>query len=96
MGSLDQSVQNGQGAEGAPCSEELKSPRRSSERGAEKTWTEIVQEDPILFLSIAAVAGFLVGGGARSRGGVALLTMAGKFAAREMVADLLAPQSDKK
>jgi hypothetical protein len=96
MGAMDNAVQNGQGTEAASSSGRRKSRRRSSERAVEKTWTEIVKEDPILFLSVAAVAGFVVGGGARSRGGIALLTMAGKFAAREMLADFFAPLVDEK
>jgi len=46
-------------------------------------WTEIVKDEPIAFIAIAAAAGFMLGGGARRSGGLAILTMLGQIAVRE-------------
>ena len=51
------------------------------------TWTEIVREQPIACMAIAAAAGFMLGGGARRAGGLAILTMLGQIVVREAFAD---------
>ena len=45
-------------------------------RHKDTTWNEIVKEEPIACMAIAAEAGFMLGGGARRSGGLAILTMA--------------------
>lgn len=50
----------------------------------DKTWTEIVKEEPVACLAIAAAAGFVLGGGARRAVGLTILTMLGQIVVREV------------
>ena len=50
-------------------------------------WTEIVKEEPIACMAIAAEAGFMLGGGARRPGGLAILTMLGRIVVNEALGD---------
>ena len=50
-------------------------------------WTEIVKEEPIACMAIAAAAGFMLGGGARRPGGLAILTMLGRIVVNEALGD---------
>ncbi len=56
-------------------------------RSHDRTWTEIVQEDPIACLAIAAGVGFLLGGGARRTGGLTILTFLGQIVVREALGE---------
>ena len=49
-----------------------------------------VREQPLLALGIAALAGFVVGGGAWTRTGMAGLMLAGRIAARQMAVSAIA------
>lgn len=60
-------------------------------RLSDRTWTEIVKEDPIACLAIAAAAGFVLGGGARRAGGLTILTMLGQIVVREAFGDSASP-----
>ena len=53
----------------------------------DKTWTEIIQDQPIAFLALAAAAGFIIGGGARRTGGFTILTLLGQMVVREALGD---------
>lgn len=57
-------------------------------RRGDSTWTEIVKNEPIAFLAIAAAAGFLAGGGARSRGSLKIFALLGQIAVSELFGDL--------
>jgi hypothetical protein len=46
---------------------------------------DYVREDPLRSLGVATAAGFILGGGLNSRIGLALLTVAGRMALREVV-----------
>jgi hypothetical protein len=61
--------------------------RHSSEGRHDRTWTEIVQEDPVACLAIAAGLGFLLGGGARRTGGLTILTFLGQIVVREALGE---------
>jgi hypothetical protein len=56
-------------------------------RDGDRTWTEIVKEQPIAFLAIAAAAGFVLGGGARRAQSLLILTMLGQIVVRELFGD---------
>jgi hypothetical protein len=58
--------------------------RNSRSRSEDRTWTEIVQKDPVACMAIAAAAGFVLGGGVRRAGSLAILTMLGQLAVREV------------
>lgn len=51
-------------------------------RRRERDIGEYVREEPLTALAIAGGVGFILGGGARSRIGLALLTIAGRIALR--------------
>jgi hypothetical protein len=55
--------------------------------GADRTWTEIIKDEPIACLAIAGAAGFLLGGGLRRVGGLTVLTMLGQLVVREAFAN---------
>jgi len=77
---MDQSVMdqsNGNGHSGG------RGDARSRGHHKDRTLTEIIQEEPIACLAIAAAAGFLLGGGARQAGGLTILTMLGQIVVRE-------------
>ncbi len=48
-------------------------------RHKDRSLTEIVKEEPIACVAIAAAAGFMLGGGARRPGGLAILTLLGRL-----------------
>jgi DUF883 C-terminal glycine zipper region len=50
---------------------------------------QYVKDEPLTSLAIAAGVGFIVGGGARSRAGLALLAFIGRIALGEVAAGLL-------
>jgi hypothetical protein len=54
------------------------------------TATERVRERPLFFLGIAGLAGFVVGGGIRSRTGAAILMLIGRIWIRRTATDALA------
>ena len=61
----------------------------SSSRHADRTLTQAVQDQPIVSLTIAAVAGFVLGGGPRSAGGLSILALLGQLAMREACGELV-------
>jgi hypothetical protein len=60
---------------------------RTRSRHKDTTWTEIAKEEPIACMAIAAAVGFMLGGGARRSGGLAILTMLGQIVVREAFGD---------
>jgi hypothetical protein len=58
-----------------------------SPRVADRSWTEIIEEEPIACLAIAAAAGFILGGGMKRSGGLTILTMLGQIVLREAYGD---------
>jgi hypothetical protein len=84
MGATEHSKQNGhsQRAQSRPTH------RHSPEEPASNDeLTEIIKAQPIVCLAIAGAAGFIVGGGARSPGGIAILAAIARVAAREALGD---------
>ena len=61
--------------------------RKSRESSHDRTLTEIVQDDPVACLAIAAGVGFLLGGGARRTGGLTILTFLGQIVVREALGE---------
>lgn len=53
----------------------------------DKTWTDLVQDEPIAFMAIAAGVGFLLGGGAKRAGGLTILTLLGQIVVREALGE---------
>ena len=49
--------------------------------------TDIIKAQPIVCLAIASAVGFIIGGGARSPGGIAILAALARVAAREALGD---------
>jgi hypothetical protein len=76
---MDQSKSNGYSADHREM--------RSRNQHKDRTLTEVVQEDPIACLAVAAAAGFLLGGGARRAGGLTILTMLGQIILRETLGE---------
>jgi hypothetical protein len=58
-------------------------------RRQERDIGEYVREEPLTALAIASGVGFILGGGARSRLGLALLTIVGRIALRGAATDLI-------
>jgi|SRR5271169_11397 len=58
--------------------------------GYAKDLSEFVREAPLVSLAIAAAAGFLVGGGARSRIGLAMLGIVGRVAIENIASSFVA------
>jgi|HubBroStandDraft_3_1064219.scaffolds.fasta_scaffold486379_2 hypothetical protein len=56
---------------------------RAARPSPDRTLTDIIKEEPIACLAIAAAVGFLVGGGAKRQGGLTILTMLGQIVVRE-------------
>ena len=50
---------------------------------------EYIKEEPLTSVAIAGAAGFLIGGGAKSRIGLAALAMVGRIAIRDTVTKLI-------
>ena len=55
----------------------------------DQTLTEMVQAQPVISIAIAAAAGFVLGGGMRSRNGVALLAFIGQLAMRDAMGNIV-------
>ena len=62
-------------------------PRRS--HGRDRDIGEYVKDEPLTALAIAGAAGFILGGGASSRLGLAALAMVGKIALRGAATNFL-------
>jgi len=63
--------------------------RKSRPYNKDRTLTDIVKEEPIACLAVAAAAGFLLGGGAKHSGGFTILTMLGQIIVREALGESL-------
>jgi hypothetical protein len=81
---MDRSI--GNGGNGGSGNSGFERPARSKQQ--DRTWTDIIQEEPIAFLAIAAAAGFILGGGAKRAGGLTILTMLGQVVVREALGDV--------
>jgi hypothetical protein len=72
-------------------------PRRG--HGRDRDLSEYISDEPLTALAIAAAAGFILGGGASSRLGLAALAMVGKIALRgaatNFLVGLLVPNPDQ-
>ena len=79
MGATDDTPANGN-------SQSAHSPTRD-ESGAKDDLTDIIKAQPIVFLALAASAGFILGGGARYPGGIAILAAVARVAVREALGD---------
>ena len=62
-------------------------PRRS--HGRDRDVVEYIKDEPLTALAIAGAAGFILGGGATSRIGLAVLAMVGKIALRGAATNFL-------
>ncbi|HSU91106.1 MAG TPA: hypothetical protein VLI44_06640 [Sporolactobacillaceae bacterium] len=62
-------------------------PRRS--HGRDRDLAEYINDEPLTALAIAGAAGFILGGGASSRIGLAALAMVGKIALRGAATNFL-------
>ncbi len=73
-------------------------PRRS--HGRDRDIVEYINDEPLTALAIAGAAGFILGGGASSRIGLAALAMVGKIALRgaatNFLVGLFVPSSDRR
>jgi hypothetical protein len=69
---------------GASSTDAADMPRRQ-----ERDIGEYVREEPLTALAIASGVGFILGGGANSRVGLALLTIVGRIALRGAATDLI-------
>ncbi len=56
-------------------------------RHRDSAWTELVKNEPIAFLAMAAAAGFLVGGGVRRSGSLKILALLGQIVVTELFGD---------
>jgi len=54
---------------------------------SDRTLTDVIKDEPIACLAVAAAAGFLLGGGAKHSGGLTILTMLGQIIVREALGD---------
>jgi len=61
----------------------------STSQHEDRTLTDVVREQPVACLAIAAAAGFVLGGGARRSGGLTILALMGQIAMREALGDLV-------
>jgi len=61
-------------------------PKSRSSNG-DRTLTDLVKEEPVVCLAVAAAAGFLLGGGAKLSGGLTILTMLGQIIVKEAIGD---------
>jgi hypothetical protein len=73
-------------------------PRRS--HGRDRDIGEYIKDEPLTALAIAGAAGFILGGGASSRIGMAALAMVGKIALRgaatNFLVGLFVPNPDRR
>jgi hypothetical protein len=63
--------------------------RDSTSRDGDRTLIEIIQEQPVVCLAIAAAAGFVLGGGMRRTNGLALLALIGQMAMRDALGNIV-------
>jgi hypothetical protein len=63
------------------------SARKVRARPADRTWSDVIQDEPIACLAAAAAAGFVLGGGARQAGGMTILTILGQIIVRETLGE---------
>jgi hypothetical protein len=63
--------------------------RDSASRNSDRTLIDIVQEQPVVCLAIAAAAGFVLGGGMRRTNGLALLALIGQMAMRDALGNIV-------
>ncbi len=63
--------------------------RDSTSRHGDRTLTEIIHEQPVACLAIAAAAGFVLGGGMRRTNGLALLALIGQVATRAALGNIV-------
>lgn len=72
--------------------------KQEHRRRRERDVGEYIREEPLTSLAIAGAAGFILGGGANSKIGLAALAMAGKIAIRgaatNFIIGLIAPNPD--
>jgi hypothetical protein len=70
------------------------------QRRRERDIGEYIREEPLTSLAIASGVGFIIGGGANSRLGLALLTIVGRIALRgaatNFIVDLVAGNHDSR
>jgi len=73
---------------------------RDIEQYIERDIGDYIREEPLTSLALAGAAGFILGGGANSRIGLAALVMVGKIALRgaatNFIVGLFAPNQDQK
>ena len=58
-------------------------------RSDDRSLGEMVKDSPLTSAAIAAAVGFFIGGGARTRIGIAALAFAGRMVARELTVNYL-------
>ena len=61
----------------------------SKARHDQRTLVELVQDQPIACLAVAAAAGFVLGGGMRRANGLALLALIGQMAMRDALVNMV-------
>jgi hypothetical protein len=66
------------------------SSRGNGTRDEEPRLSDRIREQPLLSLGVGALFGFVAGGGASTRTGMALLLLLGRIAAREMASSAIA------
>jgi hypothetical protein len=74
-------------SEAAPTEEELVHEAHDS---AEPSLTDRIRERPLVALGLAGATGFVLGGGAFSRTGMAILMIFGRLWLRQAVSDVIA------
>ena len=84
MGATEHSKQNGHSH---AAESRAQHGNRSDESASKNELIDIIKAQPIVCLALAGAAGFIIGGGARSPGGVALLAAVARLAAREVLGD---------
>jgi len=61
---------------------------------AQRPLADQVRDNPLAALAAAAMVGFVIGGGARSRAGLAMLMFVGRLATRKAVVNAIAKAVD--
>jgi hypothetical protein len=75
---MNTSVHNGDGNQGhdASCDDD-------------RSLTDVIKEQPLACLAIAAAAGFVLGGGIRRAGGFTILTLLGQIIMRDAIGEFV-------
>jgi hypothetical protein len=73
MSSIHNSAHNGGGKEKAS----------SASKSGKRTFADIIAEQPVTCVAVAAAAGFILGGGAKGTGGLTILGLLVQIAMRE-------------